>query len=101
MRRDAGDRYTDLRPDAVGAQRRPRPVRATVPPVGGRDPARAGERTPRGVGLGPGRRASPAVLTPLRRLLPEPAGEVDDAELERLYDYPAALDASFLQLNFV
>jgi riboflavin biosynthesis pyrimidine reductase len=37
----------------------------------------------------------------LRRLLPEPAGEVDDAELERLYDYPPSLDTPFVKVNFV
>jgi 5-amino-6-(5-phosphoribosylamino)uracil reductase len=37
----------------------------------------------------------------LRRLLPEPAGEVDDAELERLYDYPESLATPWIQVNFV
>ena len=37
----------------------------------------------------------------MRRLLPEPAGEVDDAELERLYDYPQSLAAPWVQVNFV
>jgi 5-amino-6-(5-phosphoribosylamino)uracil reductase len=37
----------------------------------------------------------------VRRLLPEPAGDVDDAELERLYDYPGNLDAPWVQVNFV
>jgi 5-amino-6-(5-phosphoribosylamino)uracil reductase len=37
----------------------------------------------------------------LRRLLPEPAGAVDDAELERLYDYPPSLRTPFVKLNFV
>lgn len=37
----------------------------------------------------------------MRRLLPEPAGDVDDAELERLYDYPGSLAAPWVQVNFV
>jgi riboflavin biosynthesis pyrimidine reductase len=37
----------------------------------------------------------------LRRIFPEPAGEVDDAELEALYDYPGNLAAPWIQLNFV
>jgi 5-amino-6-(5-phosphoribosylamino)uracil reductase len=37
----------------------------------------------------------------LRRLLPEPADELDDAELERLYDYPPGLDTPFVKVNFV
>lgn len=37
----------------------------------------------------------------MRRLLPEPAGDVDDAELERLYDYPESLAAPWVQVNFV
>ena len=37
----------------------------------------------------------------MRRLLPEPAGEIDDAELERLYDYPESLAAPWIQVNFV
>jgi 5-amino-6-(5-phosphoribosylamino)uracil reductase len=37
----------------------------------------------------------------LRRLFPEPAVDLDDAGLERLYDYPEGLDAPFVQVNFV
>jgi riboflavin biosynthesis pyrimidine reductase len=37
----------------------------------------------------------------VRKLLPEPAGEVDDAELERIYDYPPSLTGPFTQVNFV
>jgi riboflavin-specific deaminase-like protein len=37
----------------------------------------------------------------VRRLLPEPADEVDDAELERIYDYPPSLAGPFTQINFV
>ncbi|HEV8563087.1 MAG TPA: pyrimidine reductase family protein [Actinophytocola sp.] len=37
----------------------------------------------------------------MRRLFPEPAVDLDDAGLERLYDYPEGLDAPFVQVNFV
>lgn len=37
----------------------------------------------------------------MRRLLPEPAGDVEIAELERLYDYPGSLVAPFVKVNFV
>ncbi|MFL6145558.1 MAG: pyrimidine reductase family protein [Labedaea sp.] len=37
----------------------------------------------------------------MRRLFPEPAAELDDAELERLYDYPSDLTAPWVQVNFV
>jgi 5-amino-6-(5-phosphoribosylamino)uracil reductase len=37
----------------------------------------------------------------LRRLLPEPAGDVDDDELELIYAYPAELSAPWVQVNFV
>ena len=37
----------------------------------------------------------------MRRLHPEPAAELDDAELERLYDYPEDLRAPFVMVNFV
>jgi 5-amino-6-(5-phosphoribosylamino)uracil reductase len=37
----------------------------------------------------------------VRKLFPEPAAEVDDAELERLYDYPKDLAAPWVQVNFV
>ena len=37
----------------------------------------------------------------MRRLFPEPAAELDDAGLERLYDYPARLHAPWVQVNFV
>jgi riboflavin biosynthesis pyrimidine reductase len=37
----------------------------------------------------------------LRRLFPEPAVDLAEAELERLYDYPDGLDAPFVQVNFV
>lgn len=37
----------------------------------------------------------------MHRLLPEPAGDVDDAELEQLYDYPQSLDTPWVQVNFV
>ncbi|TLW95138.1 pyrimidine reductase family protein [Saccharomonospora piscinae] len=35
------------------------------------------------------------------RLLPDPAGPLTDARLERLYDYPAGLTRPFVQVNFV
>jgi riboflavin biosynthesis pyrimidine reductase len=37
----------------------------------------------------------------LHRLFPEPAGEVDEAELERIYAYPEGLAAPWTQVNFV
>lgn len=37
----------------------------------------------------------------MRRLLPEPSGDVDDAALEALYDYPDSLTAPWVQVNFV
>jgi riboflavin biosynthesis pyrimidine reductase len=37
----------------------------------------------------------------VRRLFPEPAEELDDAALERLYDFPEGLSAPFVQVNFV
>jgi riboflavin biosynthesis pyrimidine reductase len=37
----------------------------------------------------------------LRRLFPEPAGDVDDAELESLYGYPSELEHPWVQVNFV
>jgi riboflavin biosynthesis pyrimidine reductase len=37
----------------------------------------------------------------LRRLFPEPAVELDDGELERLYAYPENLTTPWLQVNFV
>jgi riboflavin biosynthesis pyrimidine reductase len=37
----------------------------------------------------------------VRRILPEPATELDDAELERLYGYPEGLTAPWVQVNFV
>jgi riboflavin biosynthesis pyrimidine reductase len=37
----------------------------------------------------------------LRRLFPDPAGEIDDAELESLYAYPAELAHPWVQVNFV
>jgi riboflavin biosynthesis pyrimidine reductase len=37
----------------------------------------------------------------LRRLYPEPAADVDDAGLERLYDYPPSPDGPWVQVNFV
>jgi riboflavin-specific deaminase-like protein len=36
----------------------------------------------------------------VRRLIPEPAGDVDDAELELIYAYPTGLDAPWVQVNF-
>ncbi len=37
----------------------------------------------------------------MRRLFPEPAGDVDDAELELIYAYPADLSDPWVQVNFV
>lgn len=37
----------------------------------------------------------------MQRLVPQPAGDVDDAELESLYGYPAGLEAPWVQVNFV